>query len=75
MVLWNFDLLWKTMVLWNFDLLWKNYGTMEKTMIHCTMDKTMVLWRKNGYHNIARTMELDYYGKNMVDYQKLKTFI
>ena len=41
MVLWNFDLLWKTMVLWNFDLLWKNYGTMEKTM---------VLWKKLWYN-------------------------
>ena len=35
----NYSLLWfKTMVLWNFDLLRKNYGTMEKTM---------VLWKRN----------------------------
>ena len=27
MVLWNFDLLWKTIVLWG-----KNYGTIPRTM-------------------------------------------
>ena len=34
MVLWNFDLLWKTMVLWEKKLWYygQNYGTMDKTM-------------------------------------------
>ena len=60
MVLWNFDLLWKTMVRWKKKLWYygqnngKNYGT---------MDKTMVLWTKLWYYGqhygtLLRTMEL-----------------
>ena len=52
MVLWNFDILWKTMVLWKKTMvLWKklwyyseNYGTLiYYGKNYGTMEKTMVL--------------------------------
>ena len=44
MVLWNFNVLWKTMVLLNFYLVWRSFGTMENH--YGTMKKSLVLYRE-----------------------------
>ena len=48
MVLWNFDLLWKTMVPWK--KLWyygQNYGTIRRTIeLRFTKEKNMVDYQK-----------------------------
>ena len=68
MVLWNFDLLWKTMVLWK--KIWyygQNYGTILRTIeLRFTKKKSMVdyqilrnfdlLWK--NYGTIEKTMVL-----------------
>ena len=71
MVLWNFDLLWKTMVLCKKKnmVLWTNYGTLPKTMElwftkekkHGSLPKTKKLWfiiEKKTYGNMPKIIEI-----------------
>ena len=60
-----------TMELWfTMEKLWyygKNYDTLYYGLNYGTMGE-------NGYHNIPRTMELDYYGKKHGRLPKTKNF-
>ena len=71
MILWNFDLLWKTMVLWKktmvlwkFDLLWKtmilwNFDLFEKLWYCGKNYDTMELWFTiKNYCTMEKTMVL-----------------
>ena len=91
MVLWNFDLLWKTMVLWtNLWFYTGNYGTLINEVKNGRLPKTLIyngkklrLYTKTSFwknfdllwQNYGTTEKIWYYGKKIWYYEQNKDIL